>query len=573
MAFDQTETQIIKRGQELGKSRQDVEKAILNYRSSAKTSAPVEKPGYLERVGSELKGAAQGLQKTTTRGAELMNEGKGVEGAFMSGLGAAGSAVRAAFSPITAALTPAITKGLEASGVLENEKVQEKLATFDTWAKQNPDAAENLKNIFEVGTAIGGGRAVSAVAPTVSRVAKATTEAAGGAVRTGMEAVAPVASGAVELASRAGQKISNLPSNVKTNVGGMQAETALIKSLPSKTAQNAARSGVDPVDLRNISNITPLAKSDVKLLTDNIVKFAKGESDIDPIEFVGKPIVARVKQLENTRKSVGAKLSEVSKKLGTVTNKEVFTPVLTKLQQTQGLEGLKVGKNGNLDFTDTTLTTAETASDRKAIQDAFLNAVKDGTGEQKHLLRQELFEVLGGKKSSQTPITGTQERAYEAIRSGLSDVLDTKNKDYKKLNNQYRQIVQPLVAIRKKLKATDPNLTEDILDMNAGMLARRITSTSMSRGEVQNLIQALDRIGKAKSSVWERTKALQDTYSILNKYYDIAPKTGFQGVTEAAIGGATGVLDVALGGVKKVAGQTPAVRQQALEEFLSEFLR
>lgn len=146
-----------------------------------------KEPGYLSRVGSELKASYQGLQKTTERGAELMGEGKAVEGAVMSGLGAPAAAVRAAFSPITAALSPLIESGLKATGVTENETVQNTLAGLDTWAKAHPDAAENLKNIFEIGSTVGVGKIATAVKPALERGVKTGVETTMGAVKTGVD--------------------------------------------------------------------------------------------------------------------------------------------------------------------------------------------------------------------------------------------------------------------------------------------------------------------------------------------------------------------------------------------------
>lgn len=582
MAFNQEELQIIEYAKKNNKTRAETEKALIKYRESKNVSTQPanDKPGYISRVGSEISGAYKDLQKTTERGAELMQQGKDVEGAVMSGLGASGSAVRAAFSPITAALSPIISKGLESSGILDKASVQSKLANLDAWAKAHPDAAENLKNIFDVGTAVIGGKAVGAVTPTVSKATRATISAGadmarstGRAVSTGVEKVAPLATGTGELVSRGISSAAEIPARIKTNVGAMEAETKAIKALPGVTAQNAAKNGIDIADVKSLTKIPVIAKPDVKLLADNIVKFVSGESSIDPIEFVGKPIVARIKTLEKERQAVGVKLGKASKNIGVLTKPELETGVFGALKEVPGFQNLSI-KDGVLDFSRTTLASdlGESATSRKAIQDAYTQAVRWGNGEQAHNFRQELFEILDGKKRSLLQMTATDEKALEAIRRGLSNVIETKNPEYKKLSQQYATLSKPLSDIRKKIRAVDPSVSEDILEMNAGMLARRLTSTAISRGEITNLLKQLDTISNKKESILERTLALQDTYNILGKYYDIAPKTGYQGLTRAAIEG-TGIVDTLVGGIKKFAGETPAVRQQALQELLGEVLR
>ena len=63
-----------------------------------------------------------------------------------------------------------------------------------------------------------------------------------------------------------------------------------------------------------------------------------------------------------------------------------------------------------------------------------------------------------------------------------------------------------------------------------------------------------------------------DAYNILDKYYDIAGKTGFQGQVRAGFEGATGILDVIGKTAEGLIGETPAVRQKALERILDEVL-
>lgn len=178
-----------------------------------------------------------------------------------------------------------------------------------------------------------------------------------------------------------------------------------------------------------------------------------------------------------------------------------------------------------MDFKNTTLATSLTKSDRNAIQKVFTSAIKDSTGKQKHLLRQELFEILGGKKKALTNITDTQEKAFDAIRKGLSDVLEMKNPQYKALSNEYRKIIQPLSEMRRFMKSL-PDATEDILDMKAGLLARRLTSNAQSNPQIRQMLRNLDKATGGKTA--DSVEAMQDLYNILDKYYNIAGKTGFK---------------------------------------------
>ena len=570
MAFTEQEKQIIIYGKANGKTQQEVEQALVRLRTGTPVvQKPIEKPDYLSRVGSELKTAGTGYLETTERGAELTQEGKPIQGAIMAGLGAVGSFIRGVFSPITAAIAPTIQEKLKESGVTDNVEVQKVLKGIDEWAKANPDLAKNSQNLLEIVTALIGVKGVTSAIPVIKTGAESVEQG----IKTGVKAIAeaPVVQGTIDVTKMAVEGVSRIPSKIATNVAQKQAEVATIKSLPTKIAQKAAQDGIDPVDVKVIYSIPKETKSASKELADTVIKFSKGDTKIDPIEIVGKPIKERLKILEKLRGTVGQKLGVVAETLGTVTSKEMVQPVFLALQKVSGLSGIKLGKNGVLDFSDTVLTTAETAVDRKAIQSIFTQATMGGTGKSKHLLRQELFEILGGKKRASIQLTETQDKAYQAIRQGLSGVLETKNSTYKELSNQYRKIIKPLSDMRKTIKAV-PGVTEDILDMNAGLIARRLTSTSLSQGQIRTILQAMDNVTKVKGTTQATTESLQNLYNVLGKYYDIAPKTGFQGQVKAGVESASGLGETIVGAVKKVMGETPVVRQKAIESVLKEAL-
>ena len=369
------------------------------------------------------------------------------------------------------------------------------------------------------------------------------------------------------------ESASRIPGRIATNVAEKQAVNTAIKSLPTQTAQNAVREGIDIADVKTVSNsIEKNFKEPAKKLLKVVQDFSAGNKKINPIEVVGKPLVDRIKQLESARGKVGQKLGQVAEKLGEVTNKELTPSVFDSLRKVNGLSGLKISKKGILDFTDTVLTTAETKTDRLAIQRIFTDAIKGGSGKSKHLLRQEIFEILGGKKKSLTNLTDTQEKAYNAIRKGLSNVLEGKNSTYKTLSNDYRKIIQPLSDMRKFMKSI-PGATEDILDMQAGLLARRLTSNAPTNPIIRQILKNMDSATKVKGKAQLSIEKLQDFYNVLDKYYDIAGKTGFQGQLRAGVEKAGGVQEAVVGAIRDVAGSTQATRTKALENLLNDLLR
>lgn len=522
-------------------------------------SKPPEKT-VLQEVGSNLK--ERGSKMLETSGREDVTFGEKVLRNTGNVVGAVGDVI-----------APAVGAGLQATGLDKplgqavqavsesgiGQAVGEVYGGLPERTKENLGAVGNIASVVPV---VKG-------AQIASNLVKTGAKATGQVVKTGAKAIADntIVDGVSTLAKSATESVKRIPERMATNVAEKQATELAIKELPSKTAQTAVRDGIDIADVKEVSNITRTPQ--VNKLIDTVKRFATGDKTVDPIEVVGEPMIKRVKTLDADRKVIGKQLGDASKTIGVLTKPELQTGVLARLQSVPGLEGLTLTPRG-LNFKGTTLESALSKADRQAIQQAFTEATKWGDGIKAHNFRQTLFENLGGKKKSLANITDTQEKAFESIRSGLSDVIESKSPKYKTLSNEYRKIVQPLGDLRKLMKNIDPNSTEDILNMSAGLLARRITSAASSNPQVKQLLQALDNAGIQKGTTKESVTQLQDMYNILNKYYDIAPKTGFQNLVKEGVGGGDTLVGMAKETLKNVAGQSNAVRQKALEKLLDE---
>jgi hypothetical protein len=449
---------------------------------------------------------------------------------------------------------------------------------YNQWKEANPEAAANLEAVVNIGTILPVGKFTKVAGETALDVKKSV---AGGVLEAGskaIKAVEPVidttksfATGVKDIGLMTFEGAKNIPSRIATNVAEKQATREAIQQLPTQVAKKAVQDGVDMLDVKQIYSIPKEQKPLLKKLYQSAKDFETGVSKTNPIEIVGEPIVKRVKVLESEAGKIGQKLGEVANTIPNVSSDELLNPILSKLQSISGLEGIAIDEKGLLNFDNTVLRTAETASDRNAIQSIFSQAIKGETGKQKHLLRQELFEVLGGKKKGGVSLTDTQDKAYQAIRQGLSDVLDTKSPTYKKLNLEYAKVANPLAEIRRALKASGSD--EDLANMSAGLLARRLTSMAKSNPEVRSLLRRMDRATKKKGTSTGEIEALQDFYNILDRYYNIEGKTSLQGQTKLGVEKASGIQDVAMQAVGQIAGKTEAVRRKAIEQVLDDILR
>ena len=538
-------------------------------------------PGYFQRVGQGIKGAFTGLKSDLETQAQTIAEQETSEAPVAERVGKTAlalgrSAIRGPGAVARATLTPLT----EAPGIKHvGEFVGEKLAQttpiqkFAEWSQRHPEAAKDIQDTLDIAAFLGMAKTVKPIGELGIKGAKST-----------IKTIGDTGEGALQKVSQATEKIKGaippiveevkrLPSRFQTNVAQKQAVQETISKLPSKVAREAAQDGLDMPDIKALYQIPKTQKASLKKLAIVVKDFAEGKTKTNPIEVVGKPIVNRLKELESTRVKIGKQLGDVADDLGKVSEKELVDSVFNELKSVPGLNELSKTMFNKLDFAKTTLATELSKADRMAIRKIYEIAIRTGTGKSKHLLRQELFEILGGKKRALTNLTDTQEKAFDAVRKGLSKVLESKNNQYKELSGQYRQVVQPLREMRNYMKKV-VGAEEDIQNMSAGLLARRLTSAAKSNPEIKAVLNAMDKATKIPGKTRLNIETLQDFYNILEKYYDIAPKTGFQSQVrqgvEKAIGGPGQFITEQF---KSYLGETPVVRQKALEKILEEIFK
>jgi hypothetical protein len=563
MALTEQEKAFVSALKKSGKTSTEITGIIANQRRGVQAQAP-EQSQSMFAVPSPSAVVQSSKEVATGFGKGLVQSAVGTAQAIQ-GLGQRGLA---AVSPQSLEQVQSQT-GFKSLQGAEAEQINELLKSDTTGEKTGKVLAFATELLTPTGSRKAIEKGVSKAEQIAGTVADVADEGVG-ALRQVGTTIGDMTEGVRAVGGEIVEGVSRIPSRVAVNVAEKQATRQAIQSLPTRTAKEAVQEGVDIRDVQEMSKIDKTFKEPARKLVKVVQDFSSGASKTNPIEVVGKPIVNRIKQLESARGQIGQKLGEVAGTLGKVSKQEVLDPVFTSLKKVPGLSGIKINKKGLLDFTDTVLTTAETKADRVAIQKIFNDAVKSGTGKSKHLLRQELFEVLGGKKKALTNLTDTQEKAYEAIRKGLSNVLDTKNSTYKTLNQEFARVAQPLSEIRKFMKNT-VGATEDILDMQAGLLARRLTSNAQSNPQIRAILKAMDSATKVKGKAQLSVEKLQDFYNILDKYYDIAGKTGFQGQVKAGV--EKGIPEAIMGAVRDVAGSTNATRTKALENLLNDLLK
>lgn len=513
--------------------------------------------------------------------------------------------------PISEAINKAIDAGQIKLGLVkpeDNAKRDQMIADitkgaitkYDDFKTQYPNLAKDTEAVFNIASMVpvakvaGSGLKITKNAISETKLGKNTAQTIANIQENGVKSVLPSVNDVIDAAPAPKfikTRAKDIAENVKINRADKAKQNAIIEQLGSETSKSAARAGVEIADINTIKGFDKANIPSIKKMVQMAEDVQNGKTGVDPLDVVGEPIRKKVINLSERADEIGQKLGETARKLKDVKNSELEKSVIARLTKISGLRGLKVtdklnelgqkmkDANGDpirvLNFDETTLMSRANKAERDAIQTAFDEATRSGTGVSKHLYRQELFEILDGKKKSLSNLTDTQEKALDAIRGGLSDVLETKNAGYKDLSNQYRKIVQPLSELRKLAKNIDPNNSTDILDEAAGNLARRLTSNASSKVQIKKVLQQIDEATSAKGTTLQETQDLMDAYNVISKYYNIAGGTTLEGINTRSIMKAlkgSGVSDKVMEILDEYGGNTSAVKRQKLQDLLQEAL-
>jgi len=580
-----------------GSLNQEAEKYGIDL--SAFQSKPESKQSFLDKVGEEASRLNTQFRqnKTAAEVRQARGEQTGIETAAQTFGEAARASVGTALSPLTVGVGEALNATGLLSGVSERAKQLEEYIAEQKAANPNYDpktdpkvnpftagqvqAARNMgipeynpsereKANLGIATNLGGAAFDVAGALEGATALKAVAGATGKAVATGAKrtastiANAPIVSGTGEVLKSAGRTLKTIPENIATNVGEMQVKEAAIKAIPSVTGQNAVRKGLDLADATTLQKAiqTPEAKN----LIQTIKNYAAGDKSVSPFEVVGKPIVNRLKTLDTQVKQYATQLDSVAQDLKGISLADV-SKIDTAVME--GLNKLQIGvKKGGLDFVGSSL---EGVGNSGTIVSNVYKRLQTATDAfDLHNLKKYIdANVSYGKRLE--GLDAGAERLLKTWRKSIDDTLDNQFEAYNKVNTELAKRISPLEDLKGILKNAD-GLDTDLLSEKAGIIARRITSAAASNPEIKQVLRNLDIFTSTGGKTLGKIENLQDLYNVLNKYYDIAPKTGFQNLVKEGTAEATGLYDEVASKIKKFTGATNATRQKALEDYLTELL-
>jgi len=493
-----------------------------------------------------------------------------------SGFGFAGDVAGSVIKGVTKAVLPqggedAVKNTISsvATPIVNSRPVQSLMERYNALApevKRNLDSTLNIGSLLTEAFGVGAG----------TKVARTGVEVGLRGLREGGEKVAQGASrvantvkdstsGIVDFVRPTIDAVRNAPSNIKTNIEASKVYQESVNKLP-QTAQNAVKKGVDIEDLTKTLSVDKAQKPALGKLYTGVKDFVSGKSKLNPIEAVGKPVVTRFNILKNQIKGLGTQLDEVAEGLkGKVVKGR--QSVVDTVDETLAKIGISKTDEG-LDFVGSNLEGL--GADEKIIGNIYRRIQESTDANDLHRLKKYIDNNVNFGKTS-GGFTGEAESLIKGWRKTIDGRLDLEFPDYNKVNTELAKRLKPINDFKKHMKSAT-GLDEDLMNMSAGQLMRRIASNVRSNPEIRQVLRDLDNATKVKGKVSGNIEALVDFYATLEKYYpEIVGKNTLQGQFKNALETSGGIVDKVTGAVKSVAGQSEAVKRKAITDFFDDF--
>lgn len=537
--------------------------------------------GFLSSVGESLgKRAAYAGETAKKVWGGKIHPLEGSVRAVGTAIGAVGDVVGQAGISAVKAVTPDTVekKFMESAPVKAGaEAISSVASKYQDWKSRNQRAAEDLEALVNIASVLPVGAAGKAAGGAVARGASEVAEIVGKTAKS----VGKTAAGAVETAGKVGgvireaglsakETLKQVPARAAANKEAMTLARESMEELPEKF-RVAVTNGVRPRDAAIVRELSPKEMTAARKMISAADDFSKNRAAPDPTGIVGEEVTKRVRDIDELAASEGKKLGDFASQLGSSKVSSVPRDVVRRIREVPGMENANIvpGKNGRytLDLERTALGSSLSRGERTRIAAAFSD-IYDKDGLQLHRLRQNLFEILGGKKKAKVVLTGTEEKAMEAIRQGIADALEAGSVGYKEANRKVAEILSVRSAFNKLYSGLG-NAPEDLLNARGAQLARRLTSNMKSAPEFENLFREAEKVlGKYGKKYDTSVQNLQDVMNAIERYFDVSKDTGFAGQvnlgTQDVGKGLTGML---LEKGKQAVGLTPEAARDAFKKM------
>ena len=182
-----------------------------------------------------------------------------------------------------------------------------------------------------------------------------------------------------------------------------------------------------------------------------------------------------------------------------------------------------------VDFTDSTFVGG--GADKI---ERIANAIKTGEmdGLSAHRQKQFIRDLVSFGKGTEGAISSRSQGIFKRLSSGIDEVLDNTNADYKKANDSYAKTID-FVEKFDKLAGKDIDIFSDMSKKALGGKAKRLASNAESRVPIEQLLMEADKtLGDFNIRFKDDIPSLSHTVTQLEDIFKLEPANSFQGRIE-----------------------------------------
>lgn len=556
------ERKIAEFGKNNGKSRQEVEQAILKYRSEQETTQSTTTPVTTENtapITNKITNALGLGGATKTFGDVLARAGVGGQN---EGQRRVSELTGMSQEQINKANIEAPTKGQVAGAVLQTAAIPAGFAlTGGTSLLGQAATGAGIGYAYDIGQDLinkksaqevvtpGMGTLVGAAAPAVIKGASAGVGALKGKatqvasdVGNKVSEALPESStiqGVKQTVSDVAERVPRFVGKVKDTVQEQAVKAERIRNAPPVVAQalkvDLPEQFIDPV-----LNADPATKQAFKRVLDvaDTPKTTLGQK-ANPSIVAGDLATKQFDVIENQRKTIGDALNKATAQLSKtepVQMKQAYNQLDSILSE-QGITPVYGTRGVELDFSKSKLAPKQ----RQVIKDLYKLATEGGdtlTPTEIHR-KDQLFSALQREaRADQIEDIlidlpdGQKMSMFRAFRDVYANQLDTLSPEIKDLNRKYRNIMTLIEDVENSIfKTPDFNVTKSTDPAEfAKVNLRRIFGEAQSSPVYEAIADEMDavsrQLGYADASPKEVAAFAQEIRAL---YPETIPKTGFQG--------------------------------------------
>jgi len=284
-----------------------------------------------------------------------------------------------------------------------------------------------------------------------------------------------------------------------------------------------------------IENMDPTSKAQVDKMLDIVEKMRREPipklGDMTrPSDILGESIANRAQALVHINKKAGKNIGlEADKLKGTMVNISDARNEFFREMQDLGVNFEQINGRIKVDFSDSTFVGG--GADKI---ERIVNAIKTGEmdGLSAHKQKQFIRDLVSFGKGTESAVSARSQGIFKRLSSGIDEVLDNTNADYRKANESFAQTID-FVEKFDKLAGKDIDIFSDMSKKALGGKAQRLASNAQSRVPIEQLLMEADKtLGDFNIRFKDDIPSLSHTVTHLEDIFKLEPANSFQGRIE-----------------------------------------